>query len=325
MKPLTNTTKPSRTTLIGLALVALAAGGPGVAHERTERAPETRVYTLDPSTHGNPEGIAFDSSSGAFFVGAIGDGTIYRGTLDNPTVTEFISGGPGQQAAGMKVFHGKLYVAGGFSGTFSVYDLAARQLVASFHDFGAGMLNDLVVTKDGDVYLTDSFVPMLWHITAAEVEAGGGTPEGIPVDPEINWVFNDFNLNGIVAMNGERSLIVVQSSTGKLFRIDLDASAPNGRVIREIATEPLFGDGLLLDKGQLAVVTFAPTVTVTFVKLDPRAESGTVVERRTDSSLRGPSTIARARNFYLIVNADFETGTFPFTVAGLPRIDNDDD
>ena len=122
------------------------------------------------------------------------------------------------------------------------------------------MLNDLVVTKKGDVFVTDSFRPTLWRITAAQVAAGSGTPEGIPVGQEIQYDFGPFvfKLNGIVAMNGGRRLVVVQSNTGKLFRIDLDEDAPFGRRIRQIAVEPLFGDGLLLDRGELIVVTFEP-------------------------------------------------------------------
>jgi Cu-Zn family superoxide dismutase len=287
----------------------------------------TKVFTLDPSTHGNPEGVAFDPSSGAFFVGATGDGTIYRGTLDSPTATVFISGAPGMEAVGMKVARGKLYVAGGFSGAVRVYEIATKKLVASFETGGGGMLNDLVVTQTGDAFVTDSFRPTLWRITAANVAAGGGTPESIPLDPEIQYVYSPdpFNLNGIVALNGGRRLIVGQSNTGKLFRIDFKDGAPFGREIREIAVEPVFSDGLLLDKGHLIAVTFAPEETLAFIKLDGKAERGRVVERRSDPTLRGPSTVARARNFYLVVNADFADSRTPFTVTGLPRNDDEDD
>jgi hypothetical protein len=41
-------------------------------------------------------------------------------------------------------------------------------------------------------------------------------------------------------------------------------------------------------------------------------------------SLREPSTVARARNFYLIVNADFTNSVTPFTVTGLPRNHDDE-
>jgi len=319
MKQRINKKQASRICLMLLAITALSTGGQAVA------ADVTKVFTLDPSTHGNPEGVAFDPSSRAFFVGATADGTIYRGTLDNPTVTEFIPGAPGKEAVGMKVALGKLYVAGGFSGAVWVYDIATKQTVASFQTGGGGMLNDLVVTKTGDVFVTDSFRPTLWRITAAQIAAGGGTPEGIPVGPEIQYVTDPFpfNLNGIVALKGGAQIIVGQSNTGRLFRIDLDNNAANGREIHEIAVEPLFSDGLLLDKDQLIVVTFDPALT--FVKLDDKLERGEVVERRTDPTLREPSTVARARNFYLVVNADFGTSTTPFTVTGLPRNDDDDD
>ena len=320
----------SRSLLLTLAVAALASGGQVVAHDPDDRRGETKVYTLMPSTYGNPEGIAFDKDSGAFFVGATGNGAvaggaIYRGTLDRRLVEEFIPGAPGKEATGMKVFRGKLYVAGGFSGTVTVYDIATKQVMASFESFGAGMLNDLVVTKHGEVFVTDSFLPTLWHITPAQVAAGGGTPAGIPVDPEINYVSDPhpFNLNGIVALKGGRSLVVVQTNTGYLFRIDLDEGAPHGRTIHQIAVEPLLdGDGLLIDGGDLMVVQPAG---LTFVRLNGRADRGRVVERRTHPSLREPSTVARARNFYLIVNADFTNSVTPFTVTGLPRNHDDDE
>ncbi|MFN0166932.1 MAG: hypothetical protein ACKV22_10925 [Bryobacteraceae bacterium] len=331
MTPIESTRERSRILLLTLTVAMLAAGGPVAADNRGDRRGDTRVYTLDPSTHGNPEGITYDQSTGAFFVGATGDGTIYRGRLDDPArkASEFITGAEVQvkEAAGMKVARGKLYVAGGFHGAVSVYDIARKKLVAVFANFGAGMLNDLVVTNNGDVFITDSFVPCLWHITAENVAKGGGPVNCIRVDPEIKYedAPDPFNLNGIVALRGGRSLIVVQSNTGKLFRVDLDAHAPNGREIQQIAVEPLVGgDGLLIDGSDLLVVQGIPPV-LTFVRLNGKVDRGRVVERRTDPSLRFPSTVARARNFYLIVNADFINSVTPFTVTGLPRNYDDDE
>src|SRR5213593_4118551 len=102
MKQIIDMKKTSRILLVLLAVTALAAGGPAMVADRHDRPGATKVFTLDPSTHGNPEGVAFDPRTGAFFVGATGDGTIYRGTLDNPAVTEFIAGAPGREAVGMK-------------------------------------------------------------------------------------------------------------------------------------------------------------------------------------------------------------------------------
>jgi sugar lactone lactonase YvrE len=306
--------------------VALATGGQ--ADNTADRRGAVSVYSLIPSTHGNPEGIAYDPSTQSFFVGATGDGTIYRGTLGNSTVGEFIPGAPGKQAAGMKVFQGKLYVAGAFTGTVTVYDIATRQVVALFQNFAAGMLNDLVVTQNGDVFVTDSLVPVLWLIKAAQVASGVGVMTGIPVDPEIAYIYDPdpFNLNGIVALNGGRSLIVVQSNNGKLFRIDLDKDAPFGRRIYPVDVEPLIGgDGLLLDGRDLIVVQGGPPEMLTFVHLNPAANRGTVIERRSDPSFRFPTTVARGRGFYLLVNADFINNVTPFTVTGLPRGYGDDD
>ena len=128
------------------------------------------------------------------------------------------------------------------------------------------------------------------------------------------------------SLKGGRSFIVVQSNNGKLFRIDLDDRALYRREIHQIAIEPLMnGDGLLLDGGDLLVVQGGPPAMVTFVRLNGKADRGKVVERRTDPSMRESSTIARARNFYLIVNPDFSNLVTPFTVTGLPRNYDDDD
>ena len=147
-----------------------------------------------------------------------------------------------------------------------------RREVAFFQNFGAGMLNDLVVTQHGDVFVTDSFRPILWHITEAQIAAGGGmAPREIPVDPEIAYD-GFFNLNGIVSLKGGQSFIVVHSDNGKLFRIDLDGSGPYGRTIQQIAVEPLlFGDGLLIDGSDLIVVQSSGLM---FVRLNGRADRG---------------------------------------------------
>ncbi len=316
-------------TALGIGLlpgsVAFADQGPRAGGSRAggDRPPAVKIFTLDPSTHGNPEGVAAKPGGGVFFVGATGDGTIYRGTIDSPKASEFIPGAAGKSAVGMKIAGDKLYVAGGATGKISVYNLSTKLLVASFATGAGGFLNDLVVTRKGDVFVTDSYRPMLWHVTGAQVRVGTGTPQGIPMGPEIAFQ-TGFNLNGIVARDGGRQLVVVQTNTGKLFRIDLDHSAPSGRAIHQIQVTPLpGGDGMLLDGERLVVVRGGPPM-LTLVKLSHGAERGVVVGTRTDPSLRGPSTVARARNLYLVVNADFATNTKPFTVSGLPARKNGD-
>ena len=74
----------------------------------------------------------------------------------------------------------------------------------------------------------------------------------------------------------------------------------------------------MLDRGRLVVVQGDPA-DLRFLKLNGGATRARLVDTRTDSTLRGPSTVARARNLLLVVNADFATSTTPFTVSGLPR------
>jgi sugar lactone lactonase YvrE len=304
--------------LVSTGSVALADHGDHGRKDHGRASVAAKVFTLTPSTHGNPEGVAAGGGSGTFFVGATGDGTIYRGTLDSPTVTEFITGATGKSAIGMKVADGRLYVAGGTTGKIVVYDLGTRQQVASFDTGTGGFLNELVVTHRGDVFVTDSFRPILWHVTAAQVSAGSGTPEQIAVGPEIAFA-SGFNLNGIVARGGGRRLIVVQSNTGKLFRIDLGTGASSSRRIQQIDAPALpGGDGLLRDRGRLVVVQGDPAA-LRFLKLHGGDSRAQLVDTRTDPTLRGPSTVARARKLLLVVNADFATSTKPFTVTGLPR------
>jgi sugar lactone lactonase YvrE len=318
----------SRAVVVALTSIALVLAGPaGIAKAGPGHAghvaQHTLVFTLDPSTHGNPEGVAWDKHSRAFFVGATGDGTIYRGTLNNSTVSEFIAfpADSGRSSVGMKVHRGLLYVAGGGTGNIYVYNLATKATVATFATGAGGFLNDLVVTHKGDVYVTDSFRPMLWHVTAAQVQAGTGTPESIDVAPKIEFVPGAFNLNGIVAREHGKQLIVVNSTTGKLFRVVLTRDGSDARSIKAIhglGTGLTCGDGMIVDRGRLVVVIGDPA-TLNFVKLRHHNLRGRITNVRGDKTLTGPSTVARAKDRYLVVNADFATSTTPFTVSGLAR------
>jgi sugar lactone lactonase YvrE len=330
----------ARTALAGLATLALTVAGPAAlaqasghddhghgGHGNAGRA--TKVFTLDAvPTAANPEGVAFDKRSDAFFVGGTGDGTIWRGTLDDPAVHVFIPGATGGSAVGMKVRNGLLYVAGGGTGKINVYNIADKSLVATF-DTGAtaaapAFLNDLVVTDSGDVWVTDSFRPMLWHVTAAQVAAGTGVPAALDVSGTITFAGGGaFNLNGIVALNDGNRLIVDQSNTGQLWSIDhLTSATPS---IEQVEVSPaatpsaLTGaDGMIRDRGRLLVVVGSPA-SVAVVKLRHHHSEAEIQNVVTDPTLRGPSTIARAGHRLLVVNADFATSTTPFTVSGLDR------
>ena len=316
-----------RILIAVLAIAALAAGATVASASRGHdqkgdkgKGAAERLFTLQPDPAGNPEGIAFDKRSRSFFVGITNGGAIYRGTLGSDTVTPFIDGAQGEAAVGLKVRRGKLYVAGGPTGSITVYDLATpKKAPATFQTGAGGFLNDLVVTRRGDVYVTDSFRPTLWHVTAEQVAAGSGTPQALGVSAIPYEGAGAFNVNGIVA-KGRNKLVVVDSNSGKLFRIKLGGDGASIDEIDEIegATVP-GGDGLLLDRGRLVVVQGAPRNQLSFVKLRRGASTARLERTQTSDKLRGPSTVDRAKGLYLVVNADFATSRKPFTVAGLPR------
>jgi len=115
--------------------VALAQASGKNDHGRHD-AQVTKVFTLDPSTSGNnPEGVAWDQRSGSFFVGTVGTGTIYRATLRDTKLRPFITAdpaAPADSAVGMKVSGGKLFVAGGPTGSIYVYKIKTCALLARF-------------------------------------------------------------------------------------------------------------------------------------------------------------------------------------------------
>ena len=315
-----------------LAVVASAAGATVASADRSRgddhvghgrdhgaRKAAAQRFTLQPNPAGNPEGVAFDHRSGAFYVSITADGAIYRGAPDEDTVTPFIAGGPGRAAVGLEVRRGKLYVAGGMTGSITVYDLATKEVLATFQTGTGGFLNDLVVTRRGDVFVTDSFRPTLWHVTAAQVRAGAGAPQALDVGA-IPYEAGEFNLNGIVATSS-RTLVVVDTNSGGLFRIRLGDDRSSIRAIDRLegATVP-GGDGLLLDRGRLVVVQGTPA-QLSFLELHGGATRATLEGARASPELRGPSTVDRAGDLYLVVNADFAGSQQPFTVAGLPRRD----
>jgi Cu-Zn family superoxide dismutase len=298
------------------ALGATAAGAGPHGNGKAKGHAQERVFTLAPDPAGNPEGVAYQHRSRSFFVSITADGAIYRGTLDSDTVSPFIPGAAGKSAVGIKVRGNRLYVAGGMTGTITVYDLSTKQAIATFQTGAGGFLNDLVVTRDGDVWVTDSFRPTLWHVTARQVQAGTGTPQAIDLSAAFGTTPGEFHANGIVALNSHR-FVVVDSTTGTLQRINVRQGAATISAVTGVTLPG--GDGMIRDRGRLVVVQGGPPAQLSFVKLTRSGRQGSLKATRTSTNLRGPSTVARARKLYLVVNADFATSTKPFTVAGLPR------
>jgi outer membrane lipase/esterase len=134
-----------------------------------------------------------------------------------------------------------------------VYDASSGDVIMKI-GFGDGIaLNDVLVTRTG-VYVTDSLNPDLYKLP---LEKGGR----LPSNPVYEAIFmpgfemvDGFNANGLVGKFDGRQLVIVNTSTGVLYRVD---TARGEAAPLEIeGAEQLFpdGDGLYLDGRTLYIM-----------------------------------------------------------------------
>jgi hypothetical protein len=255
-----------------------------------------------------PEGIAIAGDT--FYVGSIPTGDVYRGSLRTgkgallPAVT-------GDAAIGMKVDRGRLFVAGGPTGKAYVYNAKTGALITSYVFSGSGFVNDVVVTKRA-AWFTDSFKPVLYRVPLGPNGRPGGSFTPVTLGGDYVQGAN-FNVNGIDATANGKTLVFVQSNTGKLFTTGANGVA---RTIVLAGGESVpNGDGILLDGKTLYVVQNALDV-VAKIALAPNLRSGRVVRRISDpANLDFPTTIAELGSSLYAVNARFD---FPSPNASTP-------
>jgi Cu-Zn family superoxide dismutase len=294
----------------------------GLATPSQAKGPVRSSYTL-PGDAVFPEGIAYQKSTGQFYVSSTTDGTIFRAHLRDEAASVFLPGGQDGRttAVGLKVDdEGRLFIATGALGKVYIYDTATGALLAQLSNGlapSATFVNDIAITKDGVAYATDSVSPYLYRI--AQNEAGEFTLErfidftGTPLQYQ-----SGFNLNGIAASQNGKYLIVVQSNTGRLFRIEIATKQVTPIDLGGVTLNA--GDGILLRGRSLYVVRNAVNLIVK-VRLSGDLTSGSVVSETTDPSFITPTTIAEARGRLLVVNSQFNnrggTPVLPFTVSSI--------
>ncbi len=307
---------------LALAIAATVALMSGIASAQTASA---QTFPL-PGDEVYPEGVAYQPATGDFFVGSTGNGAVFRGNVGQPGTeaeTFLEPGADGRSTAiGMKVnADGLLFVAGGDTGRMFVYDTNTGELVGRFqNDAETTFVNDVTLTPDGSAFFTDSMNPELYRVYPDG--SGGYEYEsyldfgGTPAEYE-----EGFNLNGIAATPDGRFLITVNSTSGRLFRIDTRTKEVRG--IDTGGADLTAGDGLLLEGRTLYVVRNEQERIVP-VEMSPDFLSGSAGEAFTDESLNYPTTIAAYDGGLLAVNSQFgarDSGTdpeLPFTVSGIP-------
>lgn len=313
---------------VGLVIAILVVVGTASVSARSEVArdrDEAVRYTFPQSDVVYPEGIAYHAGNGDFFVGSTNGGTVYRGNAwrGNRRLEVFLPGGADGRtdARGMKVNpQGQLFIAAGPTGSMWMYDAVTGRLLSSFRNGIEGsFINDVAIAPDGAAYFTDSNVPLLYRIKA---DTNGVYQFEFWRDlrDTVIQYGPGFNLNGIVATPDGKYLIVVQSNTGKLFRIATDT-----KEVTEITLaggdRMTAGDGLLLTGQTLHVVRNSLNLIVQ-IRLAPDYASGQQIGSFTDPSFQFTTTAALAGDRLLVVNSQFNRRStnnpeLPFSVSGV--------
>jgi streptogramin lyase len=259
-----------------------------------------------------PEGIGIGAWPIAYF-GSRADGRIFQVNLVNGRGS-VLSPGPGTPSLGIKVdsARGRLFVAGGTGGDARVIDARDGKVLASYKFRDADtFVNDLVITRQA-VWFTDSRQPTLYKVPLGR---HGQLPdqskvEKLPLTGELVVVPGATNANGIVSTPDGRGLLIGQSNTGKLFRVD-PATGVTDEVDLAGASLPS-NDGLLREGKRLYVVQNRLNL---LAKVELRADgrSGQVVRAVTDPGFDVPATVAEWGNRFYLVNARFTTPPTPTT------------
>jgi WD40 repeat protein len=315
-----------RRAFVAAATAALLCGSVlGAPVAGATFADRFRTYTI-PGEFVYPEGVTVRPGTHRFFVGATNGGTVFSGRLERRAMRPFLPAGANglSFAVGMKATRsGLLYVTGGPTGTVFVYDVATRELVRKFSNGLSSdqtFLNDVIVARNGDAYVTDSLHPVLYKIPAGAVEHSSSSTGTLRSWRDLTGSAiryrPGFNLNGIEISRGGRFLFTVHSVSGSLFRVNV-----RNKRIREVPLAGgnlVNGDGLELKGHRLFAVRNSDELLVK-VSLSRNLTSGKIRCTRTYPSFAFPTTVARVAGRLLVVNSQFDNAQpdLPFTVSNV--------
>lgn len=249
-----------------------------------------------------PEGVEVGKGV-TFYVGSVANGAIYRGSLRTGAGAVLIPGEAGKAATGIELDNrNRLWVAGAGTGKAYVYDARTAAAIRTYSFASADtFINDVVVTRDAAIF-TDSRKAVLYRVP---IGSGGalGAFQSIPITGDFTLA-GGFNLNGIDATPNGKTLIAVQSNTGKLFRID--PATGIARTISLGGESVPNGDGILLT-GKTLYVVQNQLNRVAVISLAADLASGRVVTRLADPDFAVPTTIDDHGRRLYAVNARFGT------------------
>ena len=301
---------PAAVILLALPILSANAGG--------EAFPKI-VSALEGAP---PEGFAIGKGHTAYN-GSI-DGSIYKVNLRNGQGETLVEAEPDFDVfagdcykLGMRVDprSNYLFVAGCINGDAYVFDADTGQSIMEYQldDSGNSVINDIAITQDA-VYFTDFGQPFIYRLPLSK---NGRIPSAedaatailLTGDFEVGDNFYGAFANGIVATPDGKTLIIGNSGTSKIFRVD----PTTGHADEIIVDPPLVGflDGIVLHEGVLFILTpdgtFAcpPEDRIQVVVLDDEMLTGNLVGTITDPAMDGIASGAMHGDSLYVNNARY--------------------
>ncbi|MEU5643036.1 SMP-30/gluconolactonase/LRE family protein [Streptomyces milbemycinicus] len=307
-----NHSQPSRRTVLGgaaVAALAAATSGVSVAHAASA-APARAAWPAEfPLPDGFlPEGITIGRRPYAY-MGSRANGAVYRTDLRTGEGRVIHEGAAGTVAVGLKLDEdGLLYVAGGGGGSARVVDSRTGELVTTYQltDATGHFINDVILLGDR-AWFTDSRDAVLYGVPRGRA----GEVRRLPLTGDWVQTPNVNNANGIVGTPDGRGLIVVSSSPGRLYHVDLKSGHAT-EIALAGAADVANGDGLLRIGRTLYVVQNRLNL-ISVYDLDAQAPAATLRRTVTDPRFDVPTTVARWADRLYLVNARFTSPQTPET------------
>jgi hypothetical protein len=280
-----------KLTATAVVMLAVASGATAAAPSYPATIPLPAAF--------QPEGIAIQANT--FYVGSIPTGAVYRGNLRTGTGAVLVQGQTGRAAIGVAIDNrSRLFIAGGPTGKAFVYNARTGGDIAAYN-LAPGFINDVVVTRTG-AYFTNSSLAEIYRVPIGNGGRLGTTAKTIPLTGAYQHTAG-FNANGIEATANGRWLVIVQTSTGKLFRVNPSTGATTEIVLAGGESVPN-GDGILLD-GKTLYVVQNQLNRISVFRVNAPLTSGRLVTRITDARFAIPTTIDDLGRRLYAVNARF--------------------
>jgi sugar lactone lactonase YvrE len=307
-----------KLTGIVFCLLVLLSASTGAVFAKQEPGTFPEVIPLPNGFQ--PEGIVIGRGT-TFYVGSLADGSIFQGDLATGEGAVLVPPQEGRVAVGLGYDPrtNYVYAAGGGGGAGYVYDASTGESVADFQFTSENsFVNDVVVTLTG-AYFTDSMRPYIYRVP---LSLPGSPPdpsavEEIQLTGDFEFVPEAFNTNGIAAVHGGLSLIIINSSLGALYWVDPKTGEAQQV---DLGGETLMnGDGLLRVGSTLYVVQNRLN-QIAVVEFQGSFLSAQVVDVLTDPDFDVPTTIDNYQGALYAVNARFGTPPTPETEYQVVRV-----